>query len=50
MSVMRCDRCERQIDTDFNTEGEFFHGEYLCGDCLVEDSEWNEEDDAVRTD
>jgi hypothetical protein len=48
MSIMRCDKCDRHIDTDFNVEGEFgIDGyDYICGGCLDEhDTEQETSDD-----
>ena len=34
MSVMRCDRCDSYIDTDYDVEGEFTESEFICGNCI----------------
>ena len=34
MSVMRCDRCDRYIDTDYDVEGEFTDTEFICALCI----------------
>ena len=34
MSMMRCDRCDRYVDTDYCVEGEFTDKEYICAICI----------------
>ena len=35
MSVMRCDRCDRYVDTDYCVEGEFTADlGYICAICI----------------
>ena len=31
---MRCDRCDRYVDTDYCVEGEFTDKEYICAICI----------------
>jgi len=34
MSIMRCDRCDRYIDTDYDVEGEFRDTGFICALCI----------------
>ncbi len=34
MSVMRCEICERMVDTDFEDDGEWSSNGYTCRHCL----------------
>lgn len=44
MSVMRCDRCDRYVDTDYCVEGEFTDDlGYICAICIE-----NAETEAVQ--
>ena len=43
MSIMRCDRCDRYIDTDYDVEGEFTDSEFICSLCI--DNEGLRDDD-----
>jgi hypothetical protein len=38
MSMIHCNRCDRNVDTDFEAEGRFSESgdlDYLCGECLA---------------
>ena len=34
MSIMRCDHCDRHVDTDYDVEGEFTDHGFICFLCL----------------
>jgi len=38
MSIERCTECERNVDTDYDTEGKYSPDyEFYCKDCCEED-------------
>ena len=38
MSMERCGECEKMIDTDMDSEGDYIDEVYYCGECF--DGDW----------
>ena len=37
MAVERCNRCDKMIDLDWNSEGIYIDLEFVCGNCLTDE-------------
>ena len=48
MSILRCEQCDREIDTDTDPEGEEIDGWWLCSRCADKASEETPDEEIHR--
>ena len=39
MSMEMCSECDSHVDTDYNVEGVYKDGKFICEDCKEEDDD-----------